>query len=103
MIGGSGDDRVEERRLFGGSGDDVLQGDGGEDVLYGGPGNDTVYSVGDGAADIVDCGAGTDTVVRGPDQNLDSFVGCERVRRKLEASAAYFAGADRRGCGAGVP
>ena len=78
---GGGDDRVEERVVHGGSGNDILYGDAGEDVLYGGPGTDTVISVGDGEADVVDCGDGTDTVKRGSDQNLDRFVGCERFVR----------------------
>ena len=50
----------------------------GEDALYAGPGNDTVYSVGDYEGDLVDCGSGIDTVKKGSDQNLDSFVNCER-------------------------
>ena len=78
MRGGTGDDRAEERKVFGGEGADTLHGDAGEDALYGGPGNDTVFSVGDGEGDHVDCGSGTDTVKRGSDQNLDRFVDCER-------------------------
>jgi Ca2+-binding RTX toxin-like protein len=76
--GGTGDDRAEERKVFGGEGADTLYGDAGEDALYGGPGNDTVHSVGDNAGDYVDCGSGTDTVKKGSDQNLDRFVDCER-------------------------
>jgi hypothetical protein len=34
----AGDDRAEERKVFGGSGDDTLYGDAGDDALYGGPG-----------------------------------------------------------------
>ena len=79
--GRPGDDRAEESRLSGGSGDDVLRGEGGEDMLNGGPGKDTFYTAGDSAVDVVDCGGGTDTVKKGEGVGLDRFANCERFVR----------------------
>ncbi len=77
MYGGAGDDRLEDRSVYGGGGSDHVYGGSGSDNLYSGPGNDFISSVGDGAGDYVDCGDGHDTVQKGSDQNLDRFVGCE--------------------------
>jgi Ca2+-binding RTX toxin-like protein len=85
--GGSGDDRAEERAVYGGEGNDFLYGDDGDDALYGGPGNDEIYgdagndlvgSEGDGKVDKVDCGPGIDVAKKSPTEQLDSFVNCER-------------------------
>jgi len=78
MYGGSGDNRLEDRSVYGGAGSDHVYGGSGSDNLYSGPGNDFVSSVGDGDGDYVDCGDGYDTVKKGSDQNLDRFVGCEK-------------------------
>jgi Ca2+-binding RTX toxin-like protein len=76
--GGAGDDRLEERKVFGGEGADTLYGDAGSDAIYGGPGDDRVIAIGDAPGDYVDCGAGTDTVQRSFRSQYDVFVGCER-------------------------
>jgi Ca2+-binding RTX toxin-like protein len=73
--------RAEERKVFGGSGNDLLYGNAGEDALNAGPGNATIYSEGDGEGDVVDCGSGTDTVMKNGQEQLDRYVGCERFAR----------------------
>ena len=77
MYGGAGDDRFEDRTVYGGGSDHVYSGSG-SDNLYSDPGNDFIFSVGDGADDYVDRGDGYDTVQKGSDQSLDCFVGCEK-------------------------
>ena len=67
MYGGAGDDRLHDRSVYGG-GSDRVYGGFGSDNLYSCPGNDFISSVGDGH----------DTVQKGPDANLDRFVGCEK-------------------------
>ena len=66
--------------MFGGSGGDVIYGEGGVDALYGSPGSDLITSTGDDAGDYVDCGAGVDIVEKSgaSDRKLDRFVNCER-------------------------
>jgi Ca2+-binding RTX toxin-like protein len=64
LFGGAGDDSLDGNagadRLFGDAGDDTLVGDGGADRLFGGAGNDSL-SGGDGN-DWLEGGAGADTL-----------------------------------------
>lgn len=77
MFGGAGNDTLNgdegKERLFGGAGDDVFGqlGKGGDDVLYGGAGNDQL-STGDGDS-ILEGGTGNDTIWGGRD--TDSATG----------------------------
>ena len=69
--------------MHGGSGRDILYGEGGAEALYGNLGNDIVHSTHDAAGDSVDCGGSVDTAQKAgaPDLNLDCFVNCERFER----------------------
>ena len=62
----------------GGSGDDLLTGDGGRDTIRGGSGNDRINAR-DGRRDSISCGAGRDTVIA--DRCDRVAKDCERVRR----------------------
>ena len=77
MYGDAGDDRLEDRSVYGSGGSDYVYGGSGSDNLYSGPSNDFASSAGDGAGYYVDCGDGYETVQKGSDRNLDHFVGCE--------------------------
>jgi Ca2+-binding RTX toxin-like protein len=67
-----------EDEIWGGPGDDFIDGGGEEDEIWGGPGDDTVCAV-DGQEDEVHCGPGDDTVVA----DVIDRVGrsCEHVER----------------------
>lgn len=71
VFGGGGNDTIQGGALgevfFGEAGDDVLAGAGGQDFLYGGDGNDTVN--GGGATDFLSGGAGNDRIVAGNESN----------------------------------
>lgn len=88
MYGGVGNDELngEEGRdhiyggpgndiLYGGLSNDILNGDAGNDRFYGGPGNDTL--VGGEGADYFGCGFGHDTVKDYNASEGDSFRNCE--------------------------
>ena len=93
MYGGAGDDRLEDRSVYGGGGSDHVYGGSGSDNLYSGPGNDFIFSVDGGAGDHVDCGDGYDTAQRGSDENLDRFVGCGSSSGRFQAAGVTSAGA----------
>ena len=65
MYGGDGDDIINGRghgdMMFGGDGDDIINGHGGGDMMYGEAGNDTL--LGQGGSDIMDGGSGNDTLL----------------------------------------
>lgn len=71
VFGGGGNDTIQGGALgevfFGETGDDVLAGAGGPDFLFGGDGNDTVN--GGGASDFLSGGAGNDRIVAGTESN----------------------------------
>ena len=62
--------------LLGGSGPDVLTGDGRENWIGGGDGDDLIDVRGDAATDVVKCGGGADTVKR---DAVDEVTDCETV------------------------
>ncbi len=70
--------------MYGGRGEDVMNGEGGVDHIYGGSGDDYISSIADNAVDYVDCGGGNDSVNRSriasPDRD-DVFVNCENSVR----------------------
>jgi Ca2+-binding RTX toxin-like protein len=67
---GSDPDKGGRDRLWGGLGEDLLQG---------GSDNDEIISIAaDGQVDVIDCGLGRDRAVAKPE---DSVVNCERVIR----------------------
>lgn len=71
-------DNINTRQVLGGSGADVLVGDGQADVLTGGPGNDTL--VGRGGADVLHGGSGNDTLQGSTgDDVLRGEVGSDRL------------------------
>ncbi|KAB7615477.1 hypothetical protein F9L33_01545 [Amylibacter sp. SFDW26] len=59
---------VFTNELFGGAGDDVIEGKGGDDLLEGGDDNDTITG-GDGA-DIINAGADRDLIIGGTDGDV---------------------------------
>jgi len=74
LKGGDGNDRSN-----GGRGRDRVNGGAGRDRLVGGGGNDRINAR-DGEADEVRCGTGRTDFARGDD--VDTFLSCERVRRR---------------------
>ncbi|GAB2601959.1 hypothetical protein GCM10027168_38890 [Streptomyces capparidis] len=72
MWGGRGDDMIEgyggDDTVHAGPGDDHAMGGDGRDILLGGPGNDTLH--GEGGDDLVWGGTGKDTVDGGPGRNI---------------------------------
>jgi RTX calcium-binding nonapeptide repeat (4 copies) len=75
LLGGEGHDII-----FGGLGNDVMNGDEGDDVLYGGHGND--YLSGSSGKDILDGGDGNDTLLPENDGQRDEVhcgIGRDRV------------------------
>ena len=70
--GGRGDDMIEgyggDDTVHAGPGDDHAMGGDGRDILLGGPGNDTLH--GEGGDDLVWGGTGKDTVDGGPGRNI---------------------------------
>src|SRR5690606_23177235 len=77
LDGGTGNDKLYgdsgNDTLNGGSGNDYLDGGAGNDTLNGGSGNDTlVWNVG-GGRDIMDGGSGTDTVNIFGSSSFESF------------------------------
>jgi Ca2+-binding RTX toxin-like protein len=84
LYGGPGNDELEGNQdndlLVGGPGNDKLnpldgQQPGTVDVVEGGPGNDDIFA-NDGNMDIIDCGAGDNDIVR-YDVGLDAIQNCE--------------------------
>jgi len=75
LLGGEGRDMI-----YGGLGNDVMNGDEGDDVLYGGHGND--YLSGSSGKDILDGGDGNDTLLPENDGQRDEVhcgIGRDRV------------------------
>ncbi|MEU0228365.1 calcium-binding protein [Streptomyces sp. NPDC006284] len=72
MWGGAGDDMIEgyggDDAVYAGSGDDHAMGGDGRDILLGGPGADMLH--GEGGDDLVGGGPGKDTVDGGPGRDL---------------------------------
>ncbi|MDQ0794238.1 calcium-binding protein [Streptomyces sp. B1I3] len=72
MWGGRGDDMIEgyggDDTVHAGPGDDRAMGGDGRDILLGGPGNDTLD--GEGGDDLVCGGAGKDALEGGPGRNI---------------------------------
>ena len=94
VLGGKGDDillggeAADNERLFGGPGDDTLQGDAGADILFGGLGNDSLVGVGgddvlrgEGGVDTLDGGEGDDILFGGVgNDDLDGGLGDDVLR-----------------------
>ncbi|WP_305125246.1 calcium-binding protein [Streptomyces odontomachi] len=72
MWGGRGDDMIEgyggDDVVYGGPGDDHAMGGDGRDIVLGGPGDDTLD--GEGGDDLVSGGPGNDTVEGGPGRDI---------------------------------
>jgi Ca2+-binding RTX toxin-like protein len=72
MWGGRGDDMIEgyggDDTVHAGPGDDHVMGGDGRDIVLGGPGNDTLD--GEGGDDLVCGGTGEDTLEGGPGRNI---------------------------------
>ena len=65
-------------RIYGGSGNDIIDGNRAADRIFGGTGNDVIH--GGPASDVIDCGSGNDTVYL----NLDERAGsCRRTARTI--------------------
>ncbi|MFC8097575.1 calcium-binding protein [Streptomyces sp. NPDC057363] len=72
MWGGAGDDMIEgyggDDTVYAGSGDDHAMGGDGRDIVLGGPGDDMLH--GEGGDDLVGGGLGKDTVEGGPGRDI---------------------------------
>ncbi len=78
ISGGIGDDTITSGdgandTIFGGPGDDSIQGSGGNDTIDGGDGNDTI--IGGGGSESIDGGSGDDTITSGEGSNDTIFGG----------------------------